>query len=64
MQIQYTPRRNDSGNDGVNNGSSDVNYGSSYMNIAQSAESTPEHTGGVQTPWHVLHETGTGSSPT
>lgn len=64
MQVQYTPRRSNSGDVDVNTGSSDVNYGSSYMNIAQSAESTPEHTGGVQTPWHVLHETGTGSSPT
>ena len=40
MQVQHMPGITDKG-------SSDVRVGAS-------AESSPEHAGGVQTPWHVL----------
>ncbi len=40
MQVQHTP--------GV------LDKGSSDVRMGASAESSPEHAGGVQTPWHVL----------
>ena len=40
LQVQHTP--------GV------LDKGSSDVKMGASAESSPEHAGGVQTPWHVL----------